>query len=433
MVKLLEIRSLLRAYYQKFQMVLEPIWKFFAAFITLQMVNSALHYETRLEKPIVVILISLLCAFTPPSILVLFAMIFSILHVLSVAPLMAIIVFVVFVILYCLFLRFTPRYGYAVVAIPLLYTWNIPYLVPILLGLVANPITMLPAACGVIVYYMFDIIKQHITANTTLSMDDVLPLYTEIFEDISGRKEILAASLVFAFVIIVVYMVRRMKMGYAAEIAILAGAVVNIFGFMICDLKFATVGQIGGMIIGTLLSVLLAFVIMFFKRVFDYTAVENVQFEDDDYYYYVKAVPKLEIGPLERKVKLFNTKDADNDSMDDMDDEEDDYEEILNEETGEVIFRPKNGKGGAQVQRSEVNEIPRRFRRIRDDRKNTEAESYAASEQLHRKSFEEEQRAARAYELDAPDEYLNENDLMRMNERAHRAKENDTSDANNEE
>lgn len=347
MIKLLELRSLLRTYYQKFQMIVDPVLKFLLAFITLRLINSALGYDARLEKMVVVLLVSLLCAFTPPSILVFFALMFSVLHVMAASPLMALVVVVVFVILYCFFLRFAPQYGYAVVGIPILYTLNIPYLVPILLGLLTNPITILPSACGVIVYYMFDIIKRHTVVNANYTTDDVLPLYTEVFEDITGRAEILAAALVFALVIIAVYVVRKLRMEYASEIAILAGAVVNVFGFLLCDLKFGSAGTIGKMILGTVLSALLAVAVLFFKRVLDYTAVENVQFEDDDYFYYVKAVPKIEIGLQTREIKRINEKRAASE-----DEDEDDYEEILDEETGEVFFRPKNGRGaGAQVRR----------------------------------------------------------------------------------
>ena len=360
MIKILELRSLLRAYYQKFQMVVDPVMKFLLAFVTFRLINSGLGYEERLGKTVVVLLVSLLCAFTPSSILVLFAMAFSILHVLSASLLMAVVVIIVFIILYCFFLRYAPQHGYAVVAIPVLYTLNIPYLVPILLGLTANPITMLPSACGVIVYYMFGIIKDHAETNVSLTTDDILPFYTEVFEDITGRKEILAAALVFALVIIAVYVVRKLKMEYASEIAILAGAVVNVFGFLACDLKFGTAGTIGKMIWGTALSALLAFIVLFFKRVLDYTAVENVQFEDDDYFYYVKAVPKIEIGLQEREVKHINEKNAPTGNDEDY---EDDYEEILDEETGEVFFRPKNGSSsGSQIRRFKGGRMPSLYR-----------------------------------------------------------------------
>ena len=38
----------------------------------------------------------------------------------------------------------------------------------------------------------------------------------------------------------------------------------------------------------------------------DYSRTENVQFEDDEYYYYVKAVPKLSVPAKEKQVKRIN-------------------------------------------------------------------------------------------------------------------------------
>ena len=35
----------------------------------------------------------------------------------------------------------------------------------------------------------------------------------------------------------------------------------------------------------------------------DYTRTEKVQFEDDDYYYYVKAVPKIKVTVSDTKPK----------------------------------------------------------------------------------------------------------------------------------
>lgn len=350
MAKLLEIRSLLRAYYQKFQMVVDPVVKFAAAFITFRMINSFFAYDERLGKFPVVLLLSLLCAFTPSSILVFFALVASVLHIYSVSPLLALVVLVFFVILYCFFLRFAPQYGYVVVAIPVLYGLNIPYAVPIIMGLLANPIAILPSACGIIVYYLFQILKNNAGTSTVESMEDILPMYTAIFEEVLACKQIVIVSVVFAAVIIVVYIVRKLRMEYASEIAILAGAVVNVFGFLICDLRFGVSERIGSMIVGTVLSVLVALVVLLSKRVLDYTAIENVQFEDDDYYYYVKAVPKLEVGVQERKVKRISGADEADASAEDSDDDEDDYEEILDEETGEVFFRPKKGQGmGGQV------------------------------------------------------------------------------------
>ncbi len=51
----------------------------------------------------------------------------------------------------------------------------------------------------------------------------------------------------------------------------------------------------------------------------DYSRTENIQFEDDEYYYYVKAVPKVGVSAPEKKVKHI-TEDAGNanDNTDDI-------------------------------------------------------------------------------------------------------------------
>ena len=38
----------------------------------------------------------------------------------------------------------------------------------------------------------------------------------------------------------------------------------------------------------------------------DYSRSENLQFEDDEYYYYVKAIPKMNVSTQEKTIKRIN-------------------------------------------------------------------------------------------------------------------------------
>ena len=60
------------------------------------------------------------------------------------------------------------------------------------------------------------------------------------------------------------------------------------------------------MIVGILVSMVLAFVFEFFVFAVDYTRTEYLQFQDDDYYYYVKAVPKVAVTAPDVKVQRIN-------------------------------------------------------------------------------------------------------------------------------
>ena len=58
---------------------------------------------------------------------------------------------------------------------------------------------------------------------------------------------------------------------------------------------------------GSVLAILIAKVIEFFRFCVDYSRTERVQFEDDEYYYYVKAVPKMNVAAATKTVKKINT------------------------------------------------------------------------------------------------------------------------------
>ena len=111
----------------------------------------------------------------------------------------------------------------------------------------------------------------------------------------------------FAVTIVLVYTIKRMSVNYAWTIAIIAGAIADVMILLIGDLMFDTNVSIIGIIIGTVISVLIAKVVEFFTFNVDYSRTEKVQFEDDEYYYYVKAVPKITVATPSRTVKRINT------------------------------------------------------------------------------------------------------------------------------
>ena len=63
-----------------------------------------------------------------------------------------------------------------------------------------------------------------------------------------------------------------------------------------------------GLVLGTAVSLLIAMIVEFFVFSVDYSRTEYAQFEDDEYYYYVKAVPKMSISIPDKKVKKINTR-----------------------------------------------------------------------------------------------------------------------------
>ena len=113
----------------------------------------------------------------------------------------------------------------------------------------------------------------------------------------------------FTITIVVVYFIRRLSVDYAWTIAIITGALVNILFLLFGDLLFNTNVSILGLIIGSVIAALLVKVLEFMVFNVDYSRTEMVRFEDDEYYYYVKAVPKNTVATPEKRVKTIRVPD----------------------------------------------------------------------------------------------------------------------------
>lgn len=313
-VAILELRASLIRFLQKFQILVEPIVKFAVAFVVFRSINNAIGHQTLLMSLPAELLLSFLGTFTPAVILVLLGAVVSLAHVYVASPLLAILVALLMIILYCFIARFSGKYGYVVLAIPILFVLKIPYVAPLILGLIGTPMTIIPAACGVMVYRMFVVISAAAGLENSTAIDDILALYIDVIDQLVADKHMILTIAVFAVVIVIMYLIRKLSVEYVFSIAIALGAISCILGYLVADTLLGTGIDITSMVFGTVGSMLIAMVFQFFRLALDYTAVERVQFEDDDYYYYVKAVPKMNLAVPKKSVKKISTATESDDS-----------------------------------------------------------------------------------------------------------------------
>ena len=110
----------------------------------------------------------------------------------------------------------------------------------------------------------------------------------------------------FVAVVLLVNLLRTRSFDYAWRIAIIAGGVTYILVILAGDFCFDVTVSMVPMIISTVISVLIGFVMEFLVFGGDYSRTERLEYEDDEYYYYVKAVPKAVVATSERSIKKIN-------------------------------------------------------------------------------------------------------------------------------
>ena len=110
----------------------------------------------------------------------------------------------------------------------------------------------------------------------------------------------------FVVVVLLVNLLRTRAFDYAWRIAIIAGGVTYILIILAGDFCLDVTVSMIPMIVSTVASVLVGFVLEFFVFGGDYSRTERLEYEDDEYYYYVKAVPKASVSTSERSIKKIN-------------------------------------------------------------------------------------------------------------------------------
>lgn len=306
MTKLLVIKEYLKHFYSKYDIYIMPLLKFLLALTALSVINLKLGYMEKLDNILIVLVVALMCSFLPLGSTVGFGAAFVLLHLYSLSLECAAVVLALVMVMFLLYFRFTPKDALILLLTPVCFIIKIPYLVPIAMGLLGTPVSIVSVGCGTIIYYVLAFINGNATAINAIE-DDVMTRFRYIIDGIVNNKAMIVTLAAFSVTVILVYLIRKLSIDYSWTIGMIAGGLVNIAILLIGDLMYDTNVSILGMLLGTLASLLLAKALQFFVFSVDYSRTERVQFEDDEYYYYVKAVPKLNVATPEKTVKKINT------------------------------------------------------------------------------------------------------------------------------
>lgn len=306
MTDLLEIRDKIKYLYSKYETFILPFVKFLLAFVVLKVLNGKMGYMTKLDNIAIVLIVALMYSFLPTGSLVLFTALFSLLHMYALSLEVAIVGLGVYLAMFLLFLRLGPRNALLVVLTPLFCAMKIPYVIPIVAGLLCAPVAAVSVGCGVVVDYLLRTVVANSSAINTLGEENYSAKLKLIIDGLIKDKAMVVTVAAFVITVVVVYLIRRMSIDYAWTIAMVAGAMTDIVILLLGDLVYDTHISVGAALLGSILALVVAKIIEFFTLALDYRRTEKVQFEDDEYYYYVKAVPKMAVATPERTVKQIN-------------------------------------------------------------------------------------------------------------------------------
>lgn len=307
MTALLELRENLKKIYSRNEAFILPVIKFLLGVIVLSIINGKMGYMTKLDNMAIVLIVSLLCSFLPNGFMAFFAMMFAVLHMYALSIETAAVGLVVFLLLYLLFLRFTAKEALVVVLTPVLCMLKLPYVMPVAMGLIGTPASCVSVGCGVVVYYLLQTVITNAPTINSMGAEEATAKLRLLIDGMLGNKAMLVMIAAFAITVIVVYLIRRMSVDHSWTIAMVAGVMIEVMILLVGDLMYDTNLSIVSALLGAVVTLIACKIIEFFRFCLDYSRTEKVQFEDDEYYYYVKAVPKMTVAAPTNTVKKINT------------------------------------------------------------------------------------------------------------------------------
>ena len=140
----------------------------------------------------------------------------------------------------------------------------------------------------------------------SMQIEDNLQTYIFVIKSLVENKLMILMIVAAIGVLLATYTCRKLAVSHAYILGIIAGMIANLIIMIVGGLIFEIKVDVLWVLLGTILSGGLALVVQFFKYLLDYSSVEHLQFDDDDYFYYVTAVPKLSVTSPDLNILKIN-------------------------------------------------------------------------------------------------------------------------------
>ncbi|MFI3171384.1 MAG: hypothetical protein R3Y58_03290 [Eubacteriales bacterium] len=273
--------------------VIDIAARFVLGLIVFSYINRNIGFMESLDSFIVILGLSVVCSFVPLTCMIIIASFIMLLHIYAASLVLAGCAAVVVVVLYIFYFRFSPKQSIAFLMTPLALGLHVPYVLPIACGLLLGPVAAVATSCGVVAYYMIDIIGEMSGTLSGDGIDGMLEDAISFAEQLIKCEEMMVYIIVIMVTLCAVTALKHLAIEHAWKIAVGTGCIVSLITVIIVGSVLGAEFSLFGALLGNVLAILVGLGLEIVFMNVDFKKAETLEFEDDDYHYYVKAVPKI--------------------------------------------------------------------------------------------------------------------------------------------
>lgn len=328
MAKLVGLKESMIIFYKKHVDVILPIWKLVFAFFALYMFQGMFHYNESIDKSFIFLAISAVQAFLPISFLYYAVSILIMINLCKVSMDIFLGFIIFFLICSLGFIRVDRKHAVIIIVTALLFYLKLEYVLPVLLGMTVGFGAILPACAGIILYFLSVYMADVSTLITTSSSSSFGMGLQRVVNLILIDKKLLVLLVTFSVIIFVTTLLCNLFYERAWAFAIIVGNIAMVllllFGRLIFELDYT----IWRLFVEMIMGIGCCYIYRFFRGIGDVSRIEKASFEDDEYFYYVKAVPKIKVTKKDWNVtNIKSSENVDDILFDDITEESDLFDE----------------------------------------------------------------------------------------------------------
>ncbi len=292
MTKLVKWKETILEFTSRYEIYVMAAVRFVIGFAAFRLIIQNTGYMDILSRYPVAVLLALVCCFLPAGLMMFVGAVLILLELYALSMILCLLVGAVFLLMLCAYLRLSSRKGLYAMLTPILSVWGIPYAMPVTTGLRGEPYAVISVICGEVTYFMLRNALADPSLYASAEDSGTSAAITQIVTELILDREMYLYLIAFAAAAVVTYCFCKLSFTQSHLVAAAIGLALEFAVIAIGEMWLDNGAVIPCVLIGCLVSCGILLVVWFFTYNLDYSREEKVQFEDDDYYYYVKAIPK---------------------------------------------------------------------------------------------------------------------------------------------
>ena len=228
MNNLLVLRERFKQIYVSHSLLVRKGAQFLLALLVFNLINSNIGFMKMASSVLCTVGLAVVCTFLPLAVMTAAATVLIVAHLYTLSMPIAGVTVILFLLMYIFYFRFTPEKSWLILLTVVAFGMKIPLVIPVIFGLLGTTVWIVPASCGILVYYLLYLIKASATALKGTDGTTMISTLTNFTKQFVGYQEMWVMLFAVVIGILVVNGIKNRAVDHSWKIASATGTAVCI-------------------------------------------------------------------------------------------------------------------------------------------------------------------------------------------------------------